>query len=245
MATDPKLLKEFRAGIKQIYLRLSPNEFLEVVKDKLIDFVSRNPKVGAIELKEAIKEIFNPEMAKWMRDVNKTYNNVIDLVNELYPHLAGDLRRDLVKLQRIEKANNFKLGDFADDTITHIKNSLVKSYLDKLTYKETIELIGKEDERARFYAKTIATTGMRAYARAGKNEKANLAEVFYYEYVGPLRVRSRPFCRKMIGQTMHITQINKLNEAEIGKAYISPCIRYCGGWNCGHDWEPDPSHLDK
>jgi len=240
MPVDKKIVKEYRAGIKRIYKQLSPDEFLQAVKDKLIDYVSKHPKVNSIELKKSIEQIFKPEMARWMKDVNGSYNTVIDLVNDLYTDLAGDLNRDLVKLERIEKVNNLKLGKYAEETIVHIKNSLITSYSDKLTFQETVKLIGKEDERARFYAETIATTGMRSYARAGKNEKANIAEVFYYEYVGAVRIMSRPFCINMIGKTMHLREINKLSATEIGSAYISPCIHYCGGWRCLHDWEPDP-----
>ena len=240
MPADKQLLKDFRAGMKDVYRKLSPDEFLQVVKDKLIDYVSRHPKSDPEELRQVIRNIFNPEMAKWMKDVNTTYNDVIDLVNEIYSGIAGDLRRELVKLQRIEKLNALKLGKYSDETAKHISRSLVDSYSNNLTFQETVFLIGKEDERARFYANTLATTGMRGYARAGKNEKANIAEIFYYEYVGPLRVMSRDFCIDMVGKTMHISDINNLSESEVGQAFISPCIIFAGGWNCGHDWEPDP-----
>lgn len=240
MPADPEKVKEFRQAMRDIYKKLSPDEFFAVIKDKLVDFISKNPRVDSFELKKAIEDIFKPEYAKWTREINQTYNDVIDLINQLYSDLAGDLRRDLVKLERIEKVNRFKLGKYEEETIEHIRKSLEKSYKEELTYQETVKLIGKEDERARFYSRTIATTGMRAYARAGKNEKANIAEVFYFEYVGPLRIHSRPFCREMVGKTLHINEINKLGRAEVGQAFISPCILFCGGWNCGHDWEPDP-----
>lgn len=240
MAVDDRILREFRQAMKQIYKQLSPLEFLQVVKDKIVDYINRNPKADPVELKQAINEIFKPEMAKWMTDVNKTYNDVIDVVNSAYSGLAGDMRRELVKLQRIEKLNTLKFKTYSERTISHISTSLVTSFKDELTYQETVSLLEREKEIAAHEAHTIATTGMRGYARAAKNEKANLAEVFYYEYVGPLRLLSRDFCKTMIGKTLHITEINKLKESEVGPAFISPCIIFCGGWNCGHDWEPDP-----
>ena len=226
--------------MRDIYKQLTPEAFIEVVKAKLINFIAKNPDVNSLELKREINNLFNPEFALWMRDVNKTFNIAVDLVNTAYPELGGDMRRELIKLERIEKISRLKLGDYSESTKKEIHSTIRKSISDKLTYKETVKQIELVNDKAAFYAKTIANTQLRAYSRAAKNEKANIGEVFYYEYVGAMRVKSRPFCQTMIGQTLHIDAIKKISRAEVGSAFISPCIIYCGGWNCGHDWEPDP-----
>ena len=114
--------------------------------------------------------------------------------------------------------------------------------VDKLSLKDFSDKIKQVDDVVAGYSETIAKTQMKGYGRALKYEKANIGEVFYYEYVNPLHDNSRQFCIDHVGNTYHIDVINKMQN---GAKQLKPVIDYCGGWNCNHDWEPDPFYTEE
>lgn len=241
---NKKTVKEFQAELNKLAKDIKMKSFIKVMEDKILDYIQKHRDVDLFELRALIKESFGQQFEKYVISVFKKYNSTLEVVNEIYADLGIDVQRNLTQIQRIEAVNQIKLGRYKDEAIKEIQRRTRKALIKKFTFKEFSEDLAAVDEKVSHYSDTIATTQLRAYAQTAKNFKANIAEVFYYEYVGVIRKNTRAFCKGMLGQTFHINQINKFNESVVGPAFINPCIIYKGGWNCLHDWEPDPFYKD-
>lgn len=240
MAIDRKILNEFREQMRNILNQVDFSIFRQVYEDRLLDIIQKHPSINARDLLQYVDELMPPEFAKFNIDVFGKYNYVLDTVNELYQGMGVDVQRDFSMVKKIEQINQLRLGKYEEKAIEEVKRELRRGIKEKLSVRELSDRLKTVDDKVQFYSDTIAQTQLSGYARLAKNEKANLGGVFYYQYVGVLREKSRDFCIIMLNKTMHIKDINKLDAGTVGPAFISPCIVYCGGWNCTHDWEPDP-----
>jgi hypothetical protein len=240
MAIDVERLREFQRQIADLAVRLSPESHFDIVKSKVIDYLEKHPGVDQRDMEYVLKQAFNPEFAQWLKKIFESYNTSLDLVNELYSDLGVDVQRDFSKIRRIEEINRTQLGNYSEDSYKALRKAVRISIVDNLSAKESGALISSTSDKAAAYGQVIANTQLKAYNRTAKREKANLAGVVWYKYMGLLRERSRTFCRETLNEYHHIDEINGFTAAEVGKAFITPCIIYCGGWNCRHDWEPDP-----
>jgi hypothetical protein len=242
MAVDINRLREFQKEIAELARKLSPEAYYEVIQDKILDYIFKHPTADISELNRALTQAFDPEFVKWLTQINRSYNDSLDLINDLYSDLGFDIQRDMPVIKRLEKINTLRLGNYRESTKKEIQKAVKTGIREKLSHKELTANISKISDKASAYGSVIAATQLKAYNRTAKHEKANIAGIFYYEYMGLLRETSRKFCKTMLGAVLHIDDINKITEAEVGPAYIAPCIIYCGGWNCRHDWEPDPTY---
>jgi hypothetical protein len=242
---DITRLKEFQREIAELAKKLSPEAHYEVIRDKYLDYIFKNPTADINELNRALTQAFDPEFAKWITKINYSYNESLEIINDLYSDLGFDIQRDMPVIKRLEKINTLRLGNYREATKKEIQKAVKTGIREKLSHKELTASISRISDKASAYGSVIAATQLKAYNRTAKNEKANIAGVFYYEYMGLIRETSRKFCKSMINTTLHIDEINKYTAAEVGPAFIEPCIIYCGGWNCRHDWEPDPTYKPK
>lgn len=237
---NKKTVKEFQAELKRLSKNVKLKSFIKVMEDKILDYIQKHRDVDIFELRSLIKQTFGQQFEKYVTLIFGKYNNTIEIVNELYADLGIDVERSFTQIRRIEGVNQIKLGRYKEEAIKEIQKRTRQALIKKYTFKEFSETLAAVDEKVSHAADTIATTQLRAYAQTAKNFKANIAEVLFYEYVGVIRKNTRAFCKGTLGQTYHIDQINKFNESVVGPAFIKPCIIYKGGWNCLHDWEPDP-----
>lgn len=240
MAIDKSKLAAYNKGLKQSLSGLSFDEHYAVISSKLLDFIAKNPSADLSDIKAAVKKIFQPGLISYTNRVFNEYETIINLVNNVYADLGFELNRDLKKIRAIEKINSIKYGKYDKQAQRDIVKTIRIGIGEGLKSDELTERLIKVGGKVTTYADVITNTQLSAYGQVCKNEKANLAEVFYFEYVGIIYENSRAFCRGMIGTTMHISDINSITEAEVGSAFISPCIIYKGGWKCVHEWEPDP-----
>lgn len=240
MAIDKSKIKEFRKGMNEVLKGLSFDEHYAVVSSKLFDFIAKNPAADLPDIKAAVRKVFGPEFNTYVGRVFSEYDNVVYLANSVYEDLGFDLTRDIKKIRAIEKINSIRYGAYDRDMqkgiVKTIRDGIAKELRSDEITQNLIDLGGKVTS----YADTITNTQLSAYAQTCKVEKANMGEVFYYQYVGLIYENSRAFCIGMVGNTMHISDINNITEAEVGSPFIDPCIIYKGGWNCVHEWEPDP-----
>lgn len=240
MAIDRQRLALFNEEMAGLLEELTFESFYQLFQDKLFDYLSglvNGTEVpGITELRKEVGRLFDPELAKHARNIFNHFEDTVNLVNSRYADLGTNIGRDLPRLQRVEALTQSYLGRYRKSTVAQIAKVVRKGLLDGNSIRQiTRALKAGTDGKAQFYARTIAQTAVKGYGRAGKAEKANLAEVFYYEYVGIIRKNTRPFCRLMVGSTHHIDFIRVMRNGN-----LEPVITHCGGWNCHHDWEPDP-----
>lgn len=240
MPIDRHRLTQFRREITQLQDSLSFDEFYRVIKAKILDALIRDngrlfSELSANQQRSFVERLFKPEHAKYVAKIFSTYNDVLDVINQLYQDIGVNISRDFSKIRAIEEVNRTRLGDYQENAVRDIAKVLRAGIVKGENFRQiTRRLIGI-DEKVTSYADTIARTQVKGYARVAKTEKARIAEVFLYQYVGIIRRTTRPFCLALIGTTHHINRIRKMRNGN-----LETVLNYCGGWNCHHDWEPDP-----
>jgi hypothetical protein len=240
MAIDKKILKQYQLEITSLQKSLSTETFNRVLLDKLMDFISKNPPKDIYDIKYELRRIYDPIYSGYVTTIFSTYDKNIELVNTLYKDLGVDVARDMNKVKAIEKINASKLGIYRRESLNAIASKTREAIINKLTLDEQIKILSAIDDKVSTYAETIATTQTKGYGQELKNIKANLGEVFYYEYVGIIRSNTRPFCRNILTSANKTFHIDEINAMENGVKQIKPVRIYGGGWNCHHNWEPDP-----
>lgn len=237
MAIDRKRLTEFRKRLDELFASVSFEERWRAVAAKILDMLSRDAfrKLTTIEQRQAIQRLFRPENARFVDAVFQAFENVLQAVNDLYSDLGVDINRDFAKIRAIERIALTNLGEYEDGMVKDILRELREAIIRNENVKQVKRRIGRLGGRASFYAETLARTQIKGYGRTAKAEKARIGEVFFYQYVGIIQPTTRPFCESLINTTHHIDQINEMKNGN-----LDPVLLYCGGWNCHHDWEPDP-----
>jgi hypothetical protein len=239
MAIDKNRLKAFEADLLSILDELGFDDFWEIYETKLLDYAARIvddiSKPGIRDLKRETKRLFNPEIRDYTTKIFNSFGNVVDLVNTYYSEFGSNISRDITRLQSIERVTATRLGDYEKRIANDIANQIRKDLATGSNFKKVAKNISGFSDRVNFYAETISRTQVKGYSRGGKEGKAKLAEVNFFEYVGIIQNNTRPFCRVLVGKTHHIKDIKRMRNGN-----LSPVITYCGGWRCQHDWEPDP-----
>jgi hypothetical protein len=230
--------QKFQQEINALLQTLSFDSQYAIFKSQLLDYLSGligKETPDQRELQNALGRMFNPQLGQFTRDVLKEFNTVIDLVNTDYKDMGVDVARDFPKLRAIEQTLKTNLGNYKDSTIRDINKKLRKGLIAGDNYRKIARELAKADDKSRFFAETIARTQVKAYGRVSKNTKSEIAAIVYFEYIGILRPTSREFCKLLVDTTHHIDDIRKMRNGN-----REPVLEFCGGWNCHHDWEPDP-----
>lgn len=234
--------EEFKKHLEEIQRQIGFKPFLGVIQDKLIDYAAKNPDADIAEILIEVKKVFPPEYKKYVDLAFDKYDDVIELTNYYYEDIGTPLTRKVNDLRALEKTDRIRYGEYGERTIKRITDIVHKVLLDEPDRK-TLEqsLIKKvDDARVAFYADTIAWTQVKAFGRAGKSIKANIAEIFFFDYFGPRRETTRPECIwALIKKTFSTAEIEQ-QDSKSWRGQIKPFKVYCGGWNCAHDLEPNP-----
>ena len=239
MAIDRDRLQAFLREMRALQNSLSFDEHYEVFRAKIEDAISRArafKELSRTQQRQFVESFFKPEHAKFATKIVRDYLEVLDIVNQIYEDLGIEIQRDFTKVRAIEQVNRTQLGDYEESAVKSIAKSLREGLARGDNFKEIRKALIQVGGKVTTYADVIARTQVKGYARVAKSEKARIAEVFIYEYVGIRRKTTRPFCRAMIGMSCHADTIRKLNNGQ-----LTPILTYCGGWHCFHDWEPNPS----
>ena len=225
--------------MRQLQSELGVKEFRKNMRAKLLDLLAKqgNDLDGKSleQLKSVVRPVFGSEFPEFVRSVFSKYNDTIDLINDLYDDLGVDIQRDFSRVAAVEETDYKRLGQYSDDSIEAISRTLKRGFVEKKTSKEIARDLRRVNDTVAYYADTLAKTQVKAYGRVLKEEKARIADVQRFEYVGLVRPTTRPFCLALIGRTFHLKAISQMRNGQLG-----PVLQYCGGYNCNHDWEPDP-----
>jgi predicted XRE-type DNA-binding protein len=237
MPIDNERYQEYRDELNDQLRGLDAREQYRTLQAKLLDYVEKNnlSQADALELRRVTRQLLDDELSSFADRILQNFDRSARLVNDLYDDLGDNVDRSFARVQSIERATSAELGNYKEGVTDEITRQLRQG----LAQDEGVDALQKRiapiSKKASYYSGTIAQTGVKAQTRALKTEKARVAGVYMYEYVGLLRSTTRPFCRTMLGSTHHISDIRQMSNGN-----REPVITYCGGWNCIHDWEPDP-----
>ncbi len=232
--------KEFTKRIKRLQSSVSFDTYKESVIQKIIDYANQNPNADLKELKKEISQIFGVPYESFSNELFMRYDDIIEVTNRLYYDLGVDLTRDHQKIQAIEKINATRLGSYEKKWVKKLSKVTRKALFEKVDYYELRHRIKKVGGGVSDYANVLAATQIKGYAREVKHQKANIGEVYWYKYMGNIRETTRDFCREKVGNHFHIDEIRAMDNDPRQEKQLKPVITYCGGWNCRHDWEPNP-----
>jgi len=236
-------MRQYLEEIKVLRENLSIEEYYRVFNVKLIDYLDKNKMDGAtlLEFRKMVENLYYPEFRHFADDCFRQYNELIDLVNTVYAEFGYNVSRDLKKIKALELINTAQLGEFKEQSALEIARRVRKGLAEGYRANELARYLQPIDEKVKYYAHTIARTQASGYGQECKNEKARIAEVFLFQYVGPnLRLNSHAMCKCMFNVTCHIDDIQKmLNGVHL------PVMTYKAGYRCVHLWEPDPTAEQK
>ncbi len=236
MAINQQRYDHFRRELNALLVGLRFKTAYRTIEARIIDLLSRTDyDANDPELVRLLEQIFDGQFRPYVEKIVKTYGEAVELVDTLYADFDAPVTRDLPRLLAIEQTNLNELGRYSDIQKRSIAQAVRESILEgesSIGLKQRLEAVGG---RVRNYAQTIAQTQVNTHARIAKAAKARLAGVYYYEYVGLRRDTNRPFCTVLIGSTHHEDVIARMRNGN-----REPVHENCGGWNCIHDWEPNP-----
>ncbi len=241
-------LKKYRREIEQIEKDLKFGQHYKVIESKLLDLYGQlDPDASNTEIRNKVMRIFDPKFSEFLNDVDSKYDEIVKIVNDLYKDLGVDIQRDMKKVKAIEQANLLDIGRYSNAAKRKLVKATREGLIKKLPHKELAKLykkkMGKElkEEGFEFHAETWARTQAKGYGQSLKMQKANIAEVFWYDYVGIFRPAvTRAKCKEcLMKKHLHINFINE-QDGETWPGQKKPFSIYCGGWNCVHHLEPNP-----
>lgn len=237
MAVDDTRYQSFRDRMNRLTRDLSATEQMEVVRAKVMDFLARSGlnATAADDIRGYTRTLVSTEMEDYVDATFGRVDSVLDSVNGLYDDIGDDINRSFPVIYATEEALAQDLGSWEEDVAISMQKAVRKAVTTGQSIDDLEKVIAGISERSALFARAIARTQLRVVARVAKVEKARIAEVFFYQYVGNVRGVTRAFCRTMAGTTHHVDTIHQLRNGN-----KEPVLTNCGGWNCVHDWEPDP-----
>ena len=239
MSINKTRLREYLKELKALQTEVGDTQFLKVFEERVLDALARKLiDVDDVEfLQREIGQLFKIDFSKFDLKILQSYNTTLEIVNDLYDDLGGDIARQFAAMRALEKVHRLQLDSYADSTVKALAKIVQKGALESQTYKEVAKSIkALNDDKASYYAETLAKTQIKRYGRQSRYQKALIGGVTVYEYAGVLRVTTRPFCRICLGKRFHIDDILKMSNGN-----LDPVLINAGGWNCIHELEPDPT----
>lgn len=237
MPVDQNRYEQYQTEMTALSKGLSAKSHMKVVRSKVLDFLSKNAITieASYEVKRLVQTLLDDELTTYLNKLNGKYDQVIEMVNTIYSDLGVEVTRNFNQIYAIERVNASEIGEFEDGVARRISDAVRKAAIEKTTPENLAKTIAAFSDKSAIYAETIAKTQLKGISRVAKNEKAYSAEVFVFEYVGHVRDVTRAFCRALSGTSHHLDTIHELRNGN-----REPVMENCGGWNCIHDWEPDP-----
>jgi len=243
----PATWQEYQSQLNALLREVDSKETIRILESKLFNYFSKHKYSSPQTIKDYIELITPPEMAVVADQIYNNYNNIVNIVNDLYSDIGKNVTRDFSKIRNIEEVTKGYLGKFEAATEKKLITTIRKGLADELSAKEFSKEIAKTGDAVSAYADTIAITKLKDYGSLAKIEKARIAEVLYFDYVGFIRKNTRDFCLKMLAQAKAGKRwtVKELDALDNGPKQPKPVSQCRGGWRCHHDTEPDPFYEGK
>lgn len=232
-------IEEYRALIDKLVKENRTAELQDIITSRMLNWLEKHQGANEVEMRVAMNNIFGKNIDPYIKRSLDRFRELHREMNDLYSTLGVKLPFEADTLTSLRVVTQMRYGAFKDAQLSQLKRDLARGLADNVGLDELKRRVKAAGGRIAMYGDTIACTQYAGYGQAMKNEKANIAGVLSFEYVGNLRVTSRMFCQKHLGKIYTKEEINKLDtDPDLGRAGIRPVALYKGGWNCAHDWEP-------
>lgn len=239
MAIDQDRLNRFQNELNQILSELDPAERVRTAEARIAAALRRTDidAQNTTQLRRILRDILDDSVDPLVDEVLSRYQDTAEMIDSLYTDDLGiDIQRDWQRLRAIETTTAQEWGQYKERTIRNLTEVTREELLDGATVQQLQRRIVSEMEgKAVRHAQAIAETQVNTYSRAVKDEQSRRAGVDIFEYVGPVRSVTRPFCRALAGTSHTRAHIQRMRNGN-----REPVIVNCGGWRCVHAWEPDP-----
>jgi hypothetical protein len=250
MAKTPREM--YLEDLKSLYKSLSFDEQYAMMRAKLIDQYQRGNLGGDLlaQYQRQVQTIFGEDFRAVLTKVDRAYTEITQIINTDYKDLGIDVDRNFDSIRALESENMRKWGDYSDE-VTH---RIAKECKSAVLKNEGVDnLIKRLDGVPGFepqYSETLARTFVKSHSQEMKNEKARIAEIDYFDYVGPpVRTSGPPghlshiFCIEIFKDRRRTFRADDINGMKNGQR--EPVRTHRGGYNCQHDWEPNPFYSGK
>lgn len=229
--------EDYLKAVAEVLNGLAIDDHYDQFKFQIVQLLKENAFSDADlkAIKKAIKPYLKEEMSKFWNETTQAYDDVLDVVNTHWADMGPEMSMDSARLAGVGKVARGYLGDYERETVKKIARAVAKGQKNNGTWRTVAKEISKIDKQAKHYANTIARTQVKAVSRSALVEKAKRAGVDWYKYVGIKRDSIRDFCRKHLNKHYTLAQIQAMRNGN-----REPVELYAGGWNCIHDWLPDP-----
>ncbi|MBC8377194.1 MAG: hypothetical protein H8E26_14210 [FCB group bacterium] len=229
--------EDYLKAIAKILNDLSIDDHYDQFKSQIVKLLKENAFSDSDlkSIKKALKPLLNKEISKFWNETTQAYEDVVQVVNTHWAEMGPEMSMDSDRLAGIGKVAKGYLGDYERSTVKKIAKAVAKGQLNNGTWRTVAKEISKLDDVSKHYANTIARTQVKAVSRSALVEKAKRAGVDWYKYTGIKRDSIRTFCLQHLNKHYTLAQIQAMRNGN-----REPVELYAGGWNCIHDWLPDP-----
>lgn len=217
-------------------------------------------------IKQELNKLFGRDFASLLRDFEREIDrmfaesgNRLLLTSQDFSQIVENFIRELVRRQefnlqsgraslidlneRIKKALEFIYPiDYQlfprkvlhPDGLVREVGALLKKYRNG----DITESVVRRRIKQRFgtpvhHANTFVNTQLAGWDNTTAKTLADLSGLRKATYMGPLSANTRPFCINLLGSGQLYTE-KQIREMDNGQGL--PVIRYCGGYNCMHEW---------
>lgn len=227
------------------YIKLSKQR--SILKKKLDRIIGRDLSSLLKEFEQYIDKIFQESDNTLML----TSADFKDIVNRFLKDLTDRSetrlwisRNELISLHnQIKRALEFnypvdyllfpKIVLPTEPLLREVASILIKHREGKLDQQMAQRLIKKRFRVPIYHASTFLNTQLAGFDNTAALEIANLAGLKEAKYFGPISKNTRQFCLHLLGIGGTYTE-NEIRAMDNGQGL--PVIRYCGGYNCMHEW---------
>ena len=190
------------------------------------------------EIRKQLNDLGYAQLSsQFVNSFDTTKQNTLDMLGALQISITRLAPFDETALQTLKNTNLDWLNHLGTTAIASVTRGLVQSVVAGTPRKSMIENIRSAvDSNLKGYAGTYADTALSSYDRVAHWQAFDHVGIQDFIYRGPLDIKTRPFCRKLVGKSFTRKQIDAMNNG----TRLQPVSKFGGGWNCRHFFIPSP-----
>ena len=185
------------------------------------------------------EEGYYREVSRFVRG----YDDLVGVMGEAFEEMNLGLSfttKDMDAMRLLKEQDIVVFRSIGADLSRRVNRNLFQSVMVSRSVGDVTRsirslVVGTDEERGLLdrHAATWADTALKSFDRQMTYRAGESAGLEYYAYLGPLDRRTRRFCAYHVGLTFHKSQIEQMDNGQIG-----PVMQYCGGYRCRHSLVP-------
>ncbi len=147
--------------------------------------------------------------------------------------------KDLSEQELIKELFKTNLDDYSDDELVIIKKTISDGLQQNKNFNKIADDLSLCGGGIAQNAIKLSKTFVVAFQRITHLQKALIAEIEWYQYVGIVKNKTYTFCLDILNKHHNIDNILKMKNG-----VLEPVIYFGGGFECTHRWEANPFYTD-